>query len=62
MQPMNTFDPGRMCAVHDSLNDEWLPWDPEKNAENYRTYATTSWDTPGVVAWGGMLLDGWRET
>jgi hypothetical protein len=60
MQPMGTFDPERACEVHDGANDTWFTWNPSDAAEHFRTYAEP-WDTPGVISWDGMLLDGWRE-
>jgi hypothetical protein len=58
MQPMATFDPTQPCELHDQLNDIWFQW-PVKDAELYRGHAEP-WDTPGVIAFDGMLLDGWR--
>jgi hypothetical protein len=60
MQPMNTFDPRRPCKVHDALNDCMVDWKPEW-VGNYREYAEP-YDTPGVIAWDGLLLDGWQES
>ena len=59
MQPMETFDPDVTCEVHDGANDVWFTWDPD-DAEHFRAHAEP-WDTPEVLAWDGMLLDGWRQ-
>jgi len=45
--------------VHDALNDNTFPWEPGKYLENYREYAENEHD--GVVAWDGLVLDGWYE-
>jgi hypothetical protein len=61
MQPMNTFDPSNSCKVHDGLNDCLFDWKPEW-ALNYRTYAEKhNQDDPNVIAWDGLLLDGWMR-
>jgi hypothetical protein len=57
MNPMDTFDPTARCLVHDKLNNELIMWRPEW-AERYRKYAQP-YDTPGVISWDGLLLDGW---
>jgi hypothetical protein len=59
MLPMHTFDPTRVCKVHDQLNDGVFDWKPEW-AEHYRTYAE-QWPATGVIAWGDLILDGWFE-
>lgn len=59
MQPMSTFDPGVPCLIHDKLNNELLMWKPEWS-DHYREFAQP-YDTPEVVSWDGMLLDGWRS-
>jgi hypothetical protein len=59
MLPMHTFDPSRACKVHDALNDYTFDWRPEW-AAHYRAHAQAL-VTSGVVAWGGLLLDGWQE-
>jgi hypothetical protein len=56
---MDTFDPRKPCKVHDRLNDWLFDWKPEW-AEHYREHAQ-KWETPGVIAWDGLLLDGWLE-
>lgn len=59
MQPMATFDPDQPCELHDQLNG-WFDW-PAQDADAYRQHAQP-YDTPGVIAFDGMLLDGWRRT
>lgn len=54
---MSDFDPSMPAMVHDWLNDKTFEWQPEKWRENYRQYAQER--RPGVVEWGGLLLDGW---
>ena len=56
MNSMATFNPDQRCHVHDGLNDKLLNWDPEW-ATHYRKYAAP--EGKGVVAWDGLLLDGW---
>ena len=56
MNPMDSFDPDMPCRVHDGLNDQVIEWSPNW-ASMYRQYAW-KWDE-GVVAWDGLLLDGW---
>ena len=36
---MSEFDPSKRSMVHDVLNDNAFPWEPEKYLENYREYA-----------------------
>lgn len=56
MNSMDTFDPDCACQVHDGLNDQMIEWRPQW-AAMYREHGTT-WDE-GVIAWDGLLLDGW---
>jgi hypothetical protein len=56
---MSEFDPSKRSMVHDALNDNTFPWEPGKYLENYREYAENEHD--GVVAWDGLVLDGWYE-
>jgi len=56
MNSMDTFDPDMPCRVHDGLNDQIIEWSPHW-APMYREHAS-KWDE-GVVAWDGLLLDGW---
>lgn len=59
-QPMSTFDPEQPCEVHDVANRTWFAW-PVKDASLYRQYAEPQDSkTPDVIAFDGMLLDGWR--
>jgi hypothetical protein len=60
-QPMSTFDPSRLCMVHDQLNGSWDSSNPE-DASRYRQYAEPQDSlTPQVIHFDGRLLDGWRE-
>jgi hypothetical protein len=54
---MAEFDPSQPALVHDCVNDQMMEWSPDWR-DNYRKYARP--DAPGVVAFGGLLLDGWR--
>ncbi len=56
MNSMDTFAPDMPCRVHDGLNDQIIEWCPQW-AAMYREHAS-KWDE-GVVAWDGLLLDGW---
>jgi len=38
MQPMTTFNPDKLCIVHDKLNNVQIEWKP-KWATDYRRYA-----------------------
>jgi hypothetical protein len=61
MRPMSGFDPSQQCVIHDGLNDCWMTWDPDRDAEHDRLHAA-HWDRPGIVAWDGLLLDGWLDS
>jgi hypothetical protein len=54
---MTEFDPAQPALVHDRVNDQMMEWSPDWR-DNYRKYARP--DAPGVVAFDGLLLDGWR--
>jgi hypothetical protein len=58
MQPMTTFNPDKLCIVHDKLNNVQIEW-KQKWATDYRRYAQP-YDTSSVIAWDGLLLDGWQ--
>jgi hypothetical protein len=55
-RPMAEFDPEQPALVHDRANDLIFEWSPEWR-ENYKQYAKLH--EPGVVAFDGLLLDGW---
>ena len=59
MRPMSEFDPSKRSMVHDALNDKMFEWEPENYLKNYREHAEE--DSEGIVAWDGLLLDGWYE-
>ena len=58
-RPMAKFDPSRPSLVHDRLNAKTFEWSPEWSAsfERYKREAGL-----GIVAWNGLLLDGWAPT
>jgi len=56
--PWKTFDPEKRCRVHDELNDQMIEWRP-RCATLYQEYAVEQ--DEWVIAWGGLLLDGWTE-
>ena len=60
LRPMSEFDPSKRSMVHDVLNDNAFPWEPEKFLDNYREYAKKRYDG-SMVEWDGLLLDGWYE-
>jgi hypothetical protein len=51
------FDPSAPAMVHDRLNDRTFEWSPGMRA-HYEQYAREI--APGVIAWDGLLLDGWH--
>jgi hypothetical protein len=55
---MSEFDPARPALVHDQLNDDTFEWLLEEWREHYARYAQKFED--GLVAWDGLLLDGWQ--
>lgn len=57
-RPMAEFDPSMPAVVHDKLNDQVIAWAPERHRENFKQHAAPF--EPGVVAWDGLLLDGWK--
>ena len=59
LKPMSEFDPSQPAMVHDLLDDKTFPWLPEKYLESYRRFAEP--EGSEMVAWDGMLLDGWTE-
>ena len=56
MNSMNTFNPEVPCHVHDTLNKQLIEWKPEW-AALYREHGVLH--DEGVIAWDGLLLDGW---
>jgi hypothetical protein len=62
LQPMQSFDPAQPCKVHDRLKECLFDWKTEW-AANYRVRAQVfESEIPGVIAWDGLMLDGWMET
>jgi len=55
---MTEFDPSRPSKIHDVLNDQLYPYDPAARFD-WDQYAVYQPD--GLVAWDGMILDGWCE-
>ena len=58
VRPISEFDPSKPALVHDQLNDDTFEWQSEKSLEHYRQYAHEH--ATGLIAWDGLLLDGWR--
>lgn len=58
MNPMETFNPEMPCRVHDGLNDQLIEWKTQW-ADLYREHGVKQ--DEGVIAWDGLLLDGWIE-
>ena len=56
MNPMKTFNPEVPCHVHDTLKDDMIEWNPQW-APLYREHGVLQ--DEGVIAWDGLLLDGW---
>jgi hypothetical protein len=56
MRPMSEFDPTKRAMVHDKLAGKDFAWQPEW-AEHYRAHRVL--EGRGVIAWDGLLLDGW---
>jgi hypothetical protein len=54
---MSEFDPTKRAIVHDGLNDQNFEWKPDF-AEGWSDHIT--WHETEVIAWDGLLLDGWR--
>ena len=57
LRPMKDFDPSQPAVLHDVLNDCMVPWDWEKNADDFKQNALYQDD--GLVAWDGQVFDGW---
>ena len=55
---MTEFDPTKPARVHDQLNDKWFDWEPDRHGVDYEKDARPF--DPGVIAWDGLLLDGWE--
>jgi hypothetical protein len=58
MRPMSAFDPAKPALLHDRLNDKIIPWTGELK-ENWLANARPH--AEDVVAWDGLLFDGWDE-
>jgi hypothetical protein len=54
---MSEFDPSKPAMVHDRLNDETFEWVPERHMPHWEPVKEAD---AGVIAWDGLLLDGWR--
>ena len=55
-RPMCEFDPSEPALVHDRRTNRLIPWEPafrHSFARQAREFE------PGVVAYDGLLLDGW---
>jgi hypothetical protein len=58
LRPMSEFDPSEPAIVHDRRTDRAIPWSPDFEWEFKRR---AKQDAPGVIAFEGLLLDGWLE-
>ena len=56
LRPMSEFDPSKHAMVHDRLNAETFEWVPERHMAHWEPVKDAE---PGVIAWDGLLLDGW---
>jgi hypothetical protein len=57
LQPMQTFNPDAPCVIQNQLNNELIQWDTQW-AAHYLEFAQP-FDSPDLISWDGMLLDGW---
>ncbi len=55
---MSEFDPSEPAIVHDRRSNRAIPWSPAFEWE-FKRRATQH--APGVIAFEGLLLDGWVE-
>jgi hypothetical protein len=55
-RPMCEFDPSEPALVHDRLTKRLIPWEPAFRHSFARQARELE---PGVVAYDGLLLDGW---
>jgi hypothetical protein len=58
LRPMSEFDPSEPAILHDRRNDRTIAWSPAFEWE-FKRYARQH--APGVIAFEGLLLDGWRD-
>jgi hypothetical protein len=56
LKPMSDFDPSEPAIVHDRRNDRCIPWSPAFEWEFKRR---AKQHAPGIIAFEGLLLDGW---
>jgi hypothetical protein len=55
-RPMREFDPSEPALVHDRRTNRLIPWEPAFRHSFARQACELE---PGVVAYDGLLLDGW---
>ena len=55
-RPMHEFDPSEPALVHDRRTNRLIPWEPAFRHSFARQACELE---PGVVAYDGLLLDGW---
>jgi len=55
-RPMREFDPSEPALVHDRRTNRLIPWEPAFRHSFARQARELE---PGVVAYDGLLLDGW---
>ena len=53
---MSEFDPSEPVLLHDRLSNRTLPWSPAFRVSYERTAREL---VPGMVAYDGLLFDGW---
>ena len=58
LRPMSEFDPAEPAFVHDAVSNRAIPWSPDFQSNYEQTAHQLS---PGLVAFEGLLLDGWTE-
>jgi hypothetical protein len=58
LKPMSDFDPSEPSLVHDRRHNRTLPWSPDFR-RSFERYAQER--EPGVIAYGGLELDGWMD-
>ena len=53
---MADFNPSKSALLHESLNDQFMLWDPRR-ADDWRQSAKPH--PGGLVHWDGYVFDGW---
>ena len=55
-RPMRDFDPSEPSLVHDRRTNRLIPWEPAFRHSFARQARELE---PGIVAYDGLILDGW---